>query len=72
MSLQVENLTPAIGAIIHGVDLGGAATVERHAAAIRQALEQAKPGKAVFLSSIGSEQRSGLGRIDIYTLQLGF
>jgi len=35
----------------------------RTIAAIRQALEQAKPGKAVFLSSIGSEQPSGLGLI---------
>jgi NAD(P)H dehydrogenase (quinone) len=31
--------------------------------AIREALEQAKPGRAVFLSSIGSEQPSGLGLI---------
>jgi uncharacterized protein YbjT (DUF2867 family) len=36
---------------------------KRTIAAIRQALEQAKPGKAVFLSSIGSEQASGLGLI---------
>jgi NAD(P)H dehydrogenase (quinone) len=36
---------------------------KRVIAAIRQALEQAKPGKAVFLSSIGSEQSSGLGLI---------
>jgi uncharacterized protein YbjT (DUF2867 family) len=36
---------------------------KRTIAAIRQALEQAKPGKAVFLSSIGSEQPSGLGLI---------
>jgi NAD(P)H dehydrogenase (quinone) len=36
---------------------------KRTIAAIRQALEQAKPGKAVFLSSIGSEQSSGLGLI---------
>jgi uncharacterized protein YbjT (DUF2867 family) len=36
---------------------------KRTIAAIRQALERAKPGKAVFLSSIGSEQRSGLGLI---------
>ncbi|HEY9126287.1 MAG TPA: NmrA family NAD(P)-binding protein [Acidobacteriaceae bacterium] len=35
----------------------------RTIAAIREALEQAKPGKAVFLSSIGSEQTSGLGLI---------
>jgi NAD(P)H dehydrogenase (quinone) len=31
--------------------------------AIRGALEQAKPDKAVFLSSVGSEQSSGLGLI---------
>jgi NAD(P)H dehydrogenase (quinone) len=31
--------------------------------AIRKALAQAKPGKAVFLSSVGSEQPSGLGLI---------
>jgi uncharacterized protein YbjT (DUF2867 family) len=36
---------------------------KRTIAAIRQALEQAKPGKAVFLSSIGSEKASGLGLI---------
>ena len=36
---------------------------KRTIAAIREALEQAKPGKAVFLSSIGSEQSSGLGLI---------
>jgi len=36
---------------------------KRTIAAIRAALEQAKPGKAVFLSSIGSEQSSGLGLI---------
>jgi NAD(P)H dehydrogenase (quinone) len=36
---------------------------KRTIAAIRQALEQTKPGKAVFLSSIGSEQASGLGLI---------
>jgi NAD(P)H dehydrogenase (quinone) len=36
---------------------------KRTVAAIRGALEQAKPGKAVFLSSIGSEQPSGLGLI---------
>jgi len=35
----------------------------RTIAAIREALDQAKPGKAVFLSSIGSEQASGLGLI---------
>src|SRR5580658_10564362 len=35
----------------------------RTIAAIREALEQANPGKAVFLSSIGSEQPSGLGLI---------
>jgi NAD(P)H dehydrogenase (quinone) len=35
----------------------------RTIAAIREALSQAKPGKAVFLSSIGSEQASGLGLI---------
>jgi NAD(P)H dehydrogenase (quinone) len=35
----------------------------RTIAAIRQALEQAKPGKAVFLSSIGSEQPRELGLI---------
>jgi uncharacterized protein YbjT (DUF2867 family) len=33
---------------------------KRTIAAISEALEQAKPGKAVFLSSIGSEQPSGL------------
>jgi NAD(P)H dehydrogenase (quinone) len=36
---------------------------KRTIAAIREALAQAKPGKAVFLSSIGSEQPSGLGLI---------
>ena len=36
---------------------------KRTIVAIREALEQAKPGKAVFLSSIGSEQPSGLGLI---------
>src|SRR4030088_703723 len=36
---------------------------KRPMAAIREALEQANPGKAVFLSSIGSEQSSGLGLI---------
>jgi len=36
---------------------------KRTITAIRAALEQAKPGKAVFLSSIGSEQPSGLGLI---------
>src|SRR6201996_8336136 len=36
---------------------------KRTIAAIREALEQAKPGKAVFLSSIGSEQPRGLGLI---------
>src|ERR1700744_5393446 len=36
---------------------------KRTIAAIRGALEQAKPGKAVFLSSIGSEQSGGLGLI---------
>lgn len=36
---------------------------KRTIAAIRAALETAKPGKAVFLSSIGSEQPSGLGLI---------
>src|SRR5580658_5410189 len=38
---------------------------KRTIAAFREALEHAnpKPGKAVFLSSIGSEQRSGLGLI---------
>lgn len=36
---------------------------KRTVAAIREALLQAKPGKAVFLSSIGSEQPSGLGLI---------
>jgi NAD(P)H dehydrogenase (quinone) len=36
---------------------------KRTIAAIREALEQAKPGRAVFLSSIGSEQPSGLGLI---------
>ena len=36
---------------------------KRTIAAIREALEKAKPGKAVFLSSIGSEQPGGLGLI---------
>jgi NAD(P)H dehydrogenase (quinone) len=36
---------------------------KRTIAAITEALAQAKPGKAVFLSSIGSEQTSGLGLI---------
>jgi NAD(P)H dehydrogenase (quinone) len=36
---------------------------KRTIAAIREALEHRKPGKAVFLSSIGSEQPSGLGLI---------
>jgi NAD(P)H dehydrogenase (quinone) len=36
---------------------------KRTIAGIREALERAKPGKAVFLSSIGSEQPSGLGLI---------
>jgi uncharacterized protein YbjT (DUF2867 family) len=36
---------------------------KRTIAAIRAALEQARPDKAVFLSSIGSEQGSGLGLI---------
>jgi NAD(P)H dehydrogenase (quinone) len=36
---------------------------KRTIAAFREALERAKPGKAVFLSSIGSEQPSGLGLI---------
>jgi NAD(P)H dehydrogenase (quinone) len=36
---------------------------KRTIAAISGALEQTKPGKAVFLSSIGSEQPSGLGLI---------
>ncbi len=36
---------------------------KRTIAAIRKALEQAHPGKAMFLSSIGSEQPSGLGLI---------
>jgi uncharacterized protein YbjT (DUF2867 family) len=36
---------------------------KRTIAAIREAIEQEKPGKAVFLSSIGSEQPSGLGLI---------
>lgn len=36
---------------------------KRTIAAIRAALEEAKPGKAVFLSSIGSKQSSGLGLI---------
>lgn len=36
---------------------------KRSIAAMRKALEQARPGKAVFLSSIGSEQTSGLGLI---------
>src|ERR1700756_172668 len=34
---------------------------KRTIAAIREALERANPGKGVFLSSIGSEQPSGLG-----------
>jgi NAD(P)H dehydrogenase (quinone) len=41
----------------------GLADQKRTIAAIREALEQAKPGRAVFLSSIGSEQSSGLGLI---------
>lgn len=36
---------------------------KRTIAAIRDALDRAHPGKAVFLSSIGSEQTSGLGLI---------
>jgi len=36
---------------------------KRTIAAFREALEATKPGKAVFLSSIGSEQPSGLGLI---------
>jgi NAD(P)H dehydrogenase (quinone) len=36
---------------------------KRTIAAIVEALRQAKPGKTVFLSSIGSEQSSGLGLI---------
>jgi NAD(P)H dehydrogenase (quinone) len=36
---------------------------KRTIAAITEALEQARPGKAVLLSSIGSEQPSGLGLI---------
>jgi NAD(P)H dehydrogenase (quinone) len=36
---------------------------KRTIAAFREALERTKPGKAVFLSSIGSEQPSGLGLI---------
>jgi uncharacterized protein YbjT (DUF2867 family) len=36
---------------------------KRTIAAIREALERAKPGKAAFLSSIGAEQPSGLGLI---------
>src|SRR3981189_2792297 len=36
---------------------------KRTIAAIREALEQANPGKAVFLSSIGLEPPSGLGLI---------
>ena len=36
---------------------------KRTIAAITEALQQAKPGNAVFLSSIGSEQTSGLGLI---------
>src|ERR1700735_3935567 len=36
---------------------------KRTIAAIADALQKAKPGKAVFLSSIGSEQTSGLGLI---------
>jgi len=36
---------------------------KRTIAAIREALQQAKPGKAVFLSSIGAERPSGLGLI---------
>jgi NAD(P)H dehydrogenase (quinone) len=35
----------------------------RGIAAMREALDQSKPGKAVFLSSIGAEQTSGLGLI---------
>ena len=36
---------------------------KRTIAAIREALQETKPGKAVFLSSIGSEQPRGLGLI---------
>src|SRR4051812_11072299 len=36
---------------------------KRIIAAFREALDKARPGKAVFLSSIGSEQSSGLGLI---------
>jgi uncharacterized protein YbjT (DUF2867 family) len=36
---------------------------KRTIAAITQALEQTRPAKAIFLSSIGSEQTSGLGLI---------
>ena len=36
---------------------------KRTVAAIREALDQTRPGKAVFLSSIGSEQPTGLGLI---------
>lgn len=36
---------------------------KRMIAAIQEALEKAKPGKAAFLSSIGSEQSTGLGLI---------
>jgi uncharacterized protein YbjT (DUF2867 family) len=36
---------------------------KRGIAAMREALDHTKPGKAVFLSSIGSEQTSGLGLI---------
>src|ERR1700729_3737012 len=43
--------------------LPGLPNQRRTIAAIREALEQARPGKAVFLSSIGSEQVSGLGLI---------
>jgi taurine dioxygenase len=38
MSFEIENLTPAIGALIHGIDLADAAAVERHAADLRQSL----------------------------------
>jgi uncharacterized protein YbjT (DUF2867 family) len=41
----------------------GLSDQKRAIAATRQALERAKPGKAVFLSSIDSEQPNGLGLI---------
>jgi taurine dioxygenase len=38
MSLEFENLTPTIGTVIHGIDLGDADALARHAAEIRRTL----------------------------------